>query len=285
MNRVRAWKASIRQVAVVKVAGRLDDVVEELDRAIALALAEGPRGVVADLSGILEDPEPAAVQALAAAGRHVRDWCGIPVAVACPDPEVRGALEAHPMGAYLIVAESMFMAVSTVLATPTPEMAHLRLAAHPTATRASREFVTRTLLGWRLGGVIPFANLVVSELVLNSSATAGTDMDLCVAWTDGALRLSVRDHGAALSDQRPLPLDLSTWGLTTVAGLARTFGVIPAAEGGKVVWAVLNAPQPQLLTRQVRPQRFISYQECPIFSDGRGLSSLPFCAGASRRPA
>lgn len=269
----------------MEVAGRLDDVVAGLDRAIVLALAEGPRGVVADLSGTLEDPDPAAVEALAMAGRHVRDWSGIPVAVACPDPKVREALEAHPLGAYLIVAESMFMAVSTVLATHNPDIARLRLVAHPTAARASRDFVTKTLLGWRMGRVIPFASMVVSELVLNSSATAGTDMDLSVAWADGALRLSVRDHGAALSGQHPAPLALGEPGLATVVGLARTFGVIPSAEGGKVVWAVLDAPQPQVLTRQVQPERHTSHHESPIFSDGRGLSRLPFCAGTNRQPA
>lgn len=241
--------------------------------------------MVADLSGILKDADKAAVEALATAGRHVRDWCRIPIAVACPDRKVREALEVHPLGAYLIVTESMFIAVSTEPATPNPHRAHLRLAAHPTATRASRDFVTRTLLGWRLGRVIPFASIVASELVLNSAATAGTDMDLSLAWSDGALRISVSDHGAALADQRPSPLDPSERGLAIVVGLSRTFGVIPSAEGGKVVWAVLDAPHPQLLTRQVHPERHFSYQQTPIFSDGSGVSSLPFCAGASRQLA
>jgi len=95
--RVRA--RAIGQVAVLEVAGRLDDVAEELDLAIQLALSQSPRGVVCDLSGVLEGAQPGAVEVLSSAGRHVRDWPGIPVAVACPNPWVREALRVQPWAA------------------------------------------------------------------------------------------------------------------------------------------------------------------------------------------
>jgi hypothetical protein len=224
------------------VTGRLGDVIEDLDRAIQVALAEGPRGVVCDLSAVIEDAEPGALEMLAAAGRHVRDWPGTPVAVACPNPQVRHTLSVHPLGSHLFVTDSMFTAVSAVLATPTLVVEHLRLAAHPTAPRAAREFVTRTLRDWQLDRISPFASLVVSELVASSSIGAGTDIDLTLTWNLGALRLTVGDHGPALPDQRPSSLDLHGRGLTAVvAGRSRTFGVLPAADGGKVIWAVLEA--------------------------------------------
>src|SRR5664279_5389075 len=91
------------QVMVLEVAGRLVDVAQDLDWAIQLALAEGPRGVVCDLSAVLEGAEPGAVEVLATAGRHVRDWPGTAVAVVCPDRRVRQALAAHPLGRHLIV--------------------------------------------------------------------------------------------------------------------------------------------------------------------------------------
>ena len=235
---------AIRQVTVLEVTGRLGDVIEDLDRAIQVALAEGPRGVVCDLSAVIEDAEPGALEMLATAGRHVRDWPGTPVAVACPDPQVRHALSVHPLGSHLFVTESMFTAVSAVLATPTLVVEQLRLAAHPTAPRAAREFVTRTLRDWQLDRISPFASLVVSELVASSSIGAGTGIDLTLTWNLGALRLTVGDHGPALPDQRPSSLDLHGRGLTAVvAGRSRTFGVLPAADGGKVIWAVLEAPR------------------------------------------
>lgn len=232
-------------VVVLEVAGRLSDVVEGLDLAIQLALADGPHGVVCDLSAVLEGAEPKAVALLAAAGRHVRDWAAIPVAVVCQDPQVRRALSAHPLGRHLIVTAAAPSALSAVLATPTHAVEWLRLAPHPTAPRASRDFVTRTLLDWRLGGVVPSASLAVSELVTNSATYAGTDIVLSVAWNLGALRLAVRDNSSRLPRQSHSALDLHGRGLTIVAGLSRAFGVLPTTDGGKVVWAVLDALQPR----------------------------------------
>ena len=115
--KVRVRTHVILQVGVLEVAGRLRDVVEDLDRATQLTLAEGPRGVVCDLSPVFEGAEADAVETLATLGRHVRYWPGIPVTVAvvCPDQRVRAALRAHPLGAHLIVTESMLPAVSAVL--------------------------------------------------------------------------------------------------------------------------------------------------------------------------
>jgi hypothetical protein len=280
----RARTRCLREVVVLEVAGPLIDVVEELGQAIQQALAEGPPGVVVDLSAV-PGGEPDAVEALAMAGRHVRDWPAIPVAVACADQQVRDALAAHPLGGYLIVTESLFSAVSTVLAKPTVAVQRLHLAPHPTAPRASRNFVTRTLLDWRLGRAIPFASRVVSELVLSSTINAGTDLDLSVVWDRGALRLTVRDHGLALPGQLPSGFDLHGRGLIVVAGLSRAFGVLPTADGGKVVWAVLDAPRPRFSDRRIRSGHATTSQESPLFTDSCGLAKLPFCAGLSRQPA
>jgi hypothetical protein len=233
-----------RGVVVLEVAGRLSDVVHELDRAIQLALAEGPRGVVCDLSGVLEGAEPGAVEVLATAGRHVRNWSGIPVAAACPDPQLRQALGAHPLARHVLVTDSLFSAIPAVLASPALDVESLRLRPHPTAPRASRNFITRTLLDWQLNHVIPFASLVVSELVTSSSINTGTHIDLSVSRNLGALRLTVRDGGSSLSGKGHPSSDLNGRGLTVVTGLSRAFGVLPTANAGKVVWAVLDLRRP-----------------------------------------
>ena len=268
----------MRQVVVLDVAGRLRDVVEDLDRAIELALAEGPRGVVCDLAAVLEGAEPGAVEVLAGLGRHVRDWRGIPVAVACPDPQVREVLAAHPVGGQLIVTASLFSAVSAVLATPALAVEWLHLAPHPTAPRASRDFVARTLLDWRLGRVIRFASPVISELVMSSTVNAGTDIDVSVAWHLGTLRLSVRDYSPSFARQRYSALGLHGPRLSMVAGLTRAFGVLPTADGGTLVWAVLDAPAAP--NDQHRPRRVPddAIRKSPRFTDAVGLGGLPFCA-------
>ena len=131
------------------------------------------------------------------AAQHVRDWPGIPIAVACADPRGRKALRADSLGRRLIVTASLFSAITSVLANPALAFQRLTLAAHPTAPRASREFVTRTLHHWQLGTVIPLASLVVGELVASSSINASNNIDLPVSWNRGALRLTVRDHSPA----------------------------------------------------------------------------------------
>jgi hypothetical protein len=236
---------TVGHVVVLEVAGILGEVVEDLDRAIQLALADGPRGVVCDLTNLSEGAQPGAVEILATAGRHVRDWPGIPVAVACSDRRVRGALAVHPLGGHLIVTASLPAALSAVEATPAPIVERIRLAPHPTAPRASRDFVTRTLLDWRLRRVIRYASPVVSEIAMSSTVSAGTDLDVSVAWNLGALRLTVRDYGQGLPPQRYSALGLHGRALTVVAGLSRAFGVLPTDGGGKVVWAVLDAPAPR----------------------------------------
>jgi hypothetical protein len=236
---------AIRGVVVLEVAGRLSDVVEALDEEIEMALAEGPRGVVCEMSGVLEAGEPGAVEMLATAGRHVRDWSGIPVAVACPDPEIREALFAQRIGGHLIVTESMFSAVSLVLMTPSLAVERVRLAPHPTAPRASRDFVARTLLDWGFNALIPSASLVISELVSNSTMGATRDIEVSIAWNLRALRLTVRDNSPDLERQLFTKFDQRGRRLSAVADLARSFGVLPTADGGKVVWAVLNASRPK----------------------------------------
>jgi hypothetical protein len=288
---VRLRTRVLHDVAVVEVWGRLGEVAQDLSLAIQLALASGPRGVVCDLSAVVIEAGAAgingggsdAVEVLAAAGRHSRDWPGIPVALACPDPAVREAVHAHPLGVHLLVTQSLFAAVSAVLATPTLDVEWLHLAPHPTSARAAREFVTRTLLDWRLGRAIPFATLVVSELVASSSVNVGTEIDLSVAWNLGALRLTVRDHGRGLPGDGPPAVDLRGRARTVVAGLSRAFGVLPTADGGKVVWAVLEAPRPRPAARRTRSASTAS-QNSPVFTDGQGMAELPFCAAASTEP-
>lgn len=237
----------IREVVVLEVAGRFKDVVHELDRAIQFALAAGVRGVVCDLTAVVDGAEPGAVAVLATSGRHVRDWSGVPVAVACPCPLVREGLAAQPLGGHLILATSMFSALTTVLATPTVAVERLRLMPHPVAPRASREFVTRTLLDWGLGQLILSSTLVVGELVTNAMmhALPGTDIGLSVAWNLGALRLTVQDSSPELPRHPYTQFGLHGRGLSAIAGLSRASGVLPSTDGGKVVWAVLNAAKPR----------------------------------------
>lgn len=240
--RVRRYAAS--DVAVVVVSGPLGEVVDKVDLAIQVALTERARGVVCDLSAVVEGvAQTKAVELLATAGRHVSVWPGAPVAVACPDQKIREALRANPLGRHLIVTESLLSAMTAVLATRTLTVERLRIHDQVCAPQESTDFVRRNLRSWRLGPVIPVANLVIGELVANSVVDASSDMELSIVWNLGALRLAVRDGSPDLL-KRPLShLDPHRRPMSVVAVLSRAHGVLPTADGGRVVWAVLEAPK------------------------------------------
>jgi len=171
-----------------------------------------------------------------------------------------------------------------VLESPTQAVQRLRLAPHPTAPRASRDFVTRTLLDWQLGRVIRFASLAASELVSSSTRHAGSEIDLTLAWNLGALRLTVRDSSPDLPSHRQSAHGLYGRGLTVVDGVSRAFGVLPTFNGGKVVWAVLNAVRPRLLTIPSRPEPAAAAQESPIPTGDPGPAKPPPREVSSMRP-
>lgn len=129
--------------------------------------------------------------------------------------------------------------MSETLDSPTPRMESLRLAPHPTAPRASRAFVSRTLSGWQSAEAVPGACVVVSELVANAMTHAETDIDLSIALRGDAIRLTVRDGSPEAPLVRCAPNDRHGRGLTIVAGFSRAWGVLPTHVGGKVVWAVI----------------------------------------------
>jgi Histidine kinase-like ATPase domain len=233
-------RRTVGQVVVLRAVGRLSDIVEELDLATRLALAQGPRGVVCDLSEVVEVDAPGALRGLAAAGRHPRDWPGVPVAITGLDPRAGGSLSGKPLGGHLMVTASLQQALSCVLQGPCPAVESLRLAPHPTAPRAARALVSRTLTDWGLGSHIATAALVVSELVTNAMTHAETDIDVTLSTHRRAIRVAVRDRSPDQPVQQDAGLEEHGRGLILVAGLSRAWGVLPTADGGKVVWATLD---------------------------------------------
>jgi hypothetical protein len=229
---------TVGRIVVLDVAGRLNDVVEDLDLAIQFALAQEPSGVTCDLSAVVEVDATGALRMLAAAGRHSRDWPGVPVAMAGLDPHAGEALRGKPLGCHLVVSACLRQALTSVLEAASPAVESLRLAPHLTAPRACRDFVSRTLSDWGLCQHIAAAALVVNELVINAITHAHTDIGVTVSSHRQTIRVAVRDQSPDLPVGRHN--GGAGRGLTIVAGLASAWGVLPTADGGKVVWAVLG---------------------------------------------
>ena len=214
----------------------------EVDRAVRFALAEEPRAVLCDLSGVVDGVQPYAVEALASIGRHVRDWPGVPVGIACPDGAVRDALHRQPLSAHLTITGLPGPALRAVGRCPPPARAVLRLPRHPGAPSAARAFITRTCLDWQLPGSIPAGGLIARVFLADAMVGAAAPIAVSLARGDGCLRLAVRRRGTDGSAQRaPSFPPGRRWGRVRVEGLSRAWGVLPAADGGTVVWAVLSA--------------------------------------------
>jgi signal transduction histidine kinase len=231
---------TVGRIVVLDVAGRLNEIVEDLDLATRFALAREPRGVACDLSGVSEVDATGALRMLASAGRHPGHWPGVPVAMAGLDPQAGELLGRKPLGWHLIVSASLRDALFSILQIASPAVESLQLAPHPTAPRAGRDFVSRTLLDWRLSQHIAPAALVVNELVMNAITHAQTNIAVTVSAHRQAIRLAVRDHSPDLP-VGPSSGSASGRGMTIVAGLSSAWGVLPTGDGGKVVWAVLDA--------------------------------------------
>jgi hypothetical protein len=226
---------------MVASVGRLEDVVTDLRRAVLLALAEDPRAVVCDLSAVLDGSDEDARVLLDTAGQQVRDWPAVPVAMPCPDPVLRSRLRQQPMSEHVLVPATVRQALAAVGRIAPPTTVRRQLPPGATASRLARDFVSRTCLDWGLAQGIAAACLVVSELVNNGLRSAVTDMDLALARHGGLLRLALRDRSTAPRSEPIRDLEgVSGRGLALIVACSRAWGVLPTADGGKVVWAVLD---------------------------------------------
>jgi hypothetical protein len=242
------WSARRDEVAVVAGVGPLEDVAADLRRAMLLALAEDPRAVVCDLTGVTDGSDADARMLVAAMGQQARDWPAVPFALPCPHPDLRHLLRQQPLSEHVLLRATVRQAMAAVRRSTPPTTARLELAPRATASRVARDFVSRTCLDWGLAQAIASACLVVSELVANGLRHAVTDMDLVLARHGGVLRLALRDRSSA--PLCPLAPDLDGAGgrgLALVGACSRAWGVLPTADGGKVVWAVLDVRAPAAL--------------------------------------
>jgi hypothetical protein len=235
------WSSRRGEVAVVSGAGPLQDVVRDLRHGVLLALAEDPKAVVCDLTAVVDGSDGDAQSLLATVGPQVHDWPAVPLAMPCPDPVLRRRLRRAPMSEYVLLRPTLEQGLTAVGGAVPPTTARLQLALHATASRVARDFVSRTCLDWGLVQGIALACLVVSELVTHGLRHAVADIDLAVARQGKVLRLSVRQRCGPTLPERSVDVDgVQGRGLAVVDACSKAWGVLPTADGGKVVWAVLD---------------------------------------------
>ena len=229
------------EVTVVEVSGGGQETIGAAHRAVEVWLAEPCRAVVVDLSPLAHGQASDWLSGLADLGRLARDWPGTPIAVVCPHAGLSVSLEQAPAGKNLLVTASLQEALTILTGRPEPVTAAVSLAPHPTAPRAARTFVSRSLLDWGLSRSIAATCLITSELVTNAMLHAQTDFQVTLGSADGRVRVAVRDGSSDRPlAQYPQPDRVDGRGLLIVDSLASSWGVLPTRDGGKVVWAVTD---------------------------------------------
>ena len=209
--------------AVISVIGSFPATAGVANAELLRVLSLDPVTVTCDLSGVTDDLDGRALRELLDTGGLLEHWPGIAMVLVTPQ-----RVEEPLLARYGVGREPA-----------TRPTAQIHLDPHPRAVRSARDFVSRTCLDWQLPQVIGSAVLVVGELVTNALAYTGTALDVTVSPAGGRLLLGVHD-GSPQRPHVPAPGSTRGHGLQLVAGFSRGWGTLPRADGGKVVWAVLD---------------------------------------------
>ena len=114
----------------------------------------------------------------------------------------------------------------------------------PENVRASREFVSWQLTRHALPELTEDAALVVSELATNVIRHARTPFEVTLERSEGTVRLCVHDASPQPPFVRPAhPSATRGRGLRLVGSVSSSWGVDPAGDDGKVVWASFEVAQ------------------------------------------
>lgn len=122
-------------------------------------------------------------------------------------------------------------------------MPSLDVAANASGLRQARRFVAEVLRRWGVSETcVHDAQLLTNELVTNALIHARSSSTVTV-FRDSldSVRVEVADHNPTIPTPRDWgPEAVTGRGLRIVDRLARAWGVIPDAGGGKIVWFELD---------------------------------------------
>jgi hypothetical protein len=233
--------SEVHSYAVARIVGVLDLPGAVVVRAALLkCLAEQPDAVVVDLSR-MRLGEPSALSVFLVLARQAALWPAVPIVLCGARPDADRLLRLRAIDRRLPLMPSAPVALRWLRRGGAVPFVTEELLPVVGAGRRARELATEACLRWHLSGLIGPACTVVTELVNNVVAHAHTMMTLRLSRRGRYLHVAVRDGSPQLPIVRrdqPATL-LSGRGMTLVESVSRRWGTVPA-DGGKVVWAVLD---------------------------------------------
>ncbi len=228
------------------VRGRWDgEARTQTARALRGCVAETPRAVLADLSGLDDGAGDSAPTWQVASRFALESSTPTRVIVCAAPPPVRSRLTAAT--AVYPVALADTVADARYLLGPFTGWNHrfyrLRLPPELGAVFAARTLAAEACLNYRLPHLIHHARLIISELATNAVEHSGSDFEVQVSVRGPVLHLAVQDRHPRpprLIEAGPpgMPTLGPGYGLRVVAAAATSWGSLPCPEG-KVVWATL----------------------------------------------
>ncbi|GAA4436219.1 ATP-binding protein [Phytohabitans houttuyneae] len=228
--------------ALARVVGVLDvKGAAAVRSSLIKCLAEQPEAVLVDLSE-MRLAEPSALSVFPAVVRQTERWPAVPLVLCAPQSEAAELLRQRSIDGSMPVLPSLADGVRSLVRRAAVPMASEDLLPVIGAGRRAREIVTEVCFQWEVPGLLGPACTVVTELVNNVVAHAHTMMTLRLSLRDQYLQIAVRDGSSEEPRlQREVSLtSLSGRGLALVDTVSLSWGCLPT-EGGKVVWAVLEA--------------------------------------------
>ncbi|MDI6098961.1 ATP-binding protein [Actinoplanes sp. NEAU-A12] len=205
-------------------------------------LAETPRAVLVDLSGLV-DPAGESVQTWRTAARFAATRRPVSQLVVCAAPEpVRQRLD----GTNLRSADSVGDARAAAKTPPWTNRRQLHLPCDLGAAALARDLVADACHDWRMAQMIIPARLIVSELVANAVEHADTDLVAAVSLRGPVLHLAVRDYAMRMPrliehdpERLATMIEQRGAGLRLVGRVSTGWGALPGTVG-KIVWSTFD---------------------------------------------
>jgi anti-anti-sigma factor len=229
---------------VLTLIGNLDvDAAPQVQRVLLRCLAEQPDSVICDLSKLATlDPVCATVFA-AVAHRPANRWPDSSILLCCAQPAVADVLSRVPMPYVLPIFSTLDQAVAHARSHPPFLREWLRVVPTIEAIETARWFVAGVCRRWQLEASTETAQLLAAELVTDAvlhERAAYKPIELRMELRATGLLISVRSGESPLAlsevdhDRDPRS------GLEVVRRVADSWGVLPQADGSRVVWCTIQ---------------------------------------------
>ncbi len=229
-----------RPYPLVRLSGVIDAAGADGVRDLLLdVLAEQPEAIVVDVAGVELREPAAAVGVLRQVSRATGDWPGARLTL-CDE---RG--EDAWRGSGWVFRPDSAAAFAELGAPRSGNRIRLDLKPEVSAARRCREAISQACVRWGRPALAEGARIVVTEMVNNVVAHAGTAMIVLIATRGDILSIAVRDQsvtGPAYGGGQVSSTADGGRGMLLIDSVAERWGSLALADG-KVVWALLAQPR------------------------------------------